>query len=305
MAELAAPFPLTVIAELLGIDEADREDFRALVRCGDRVARPASRRDDGRARRALGVHRGAHRGQAGAAGGGSRVAAGAGRGRRVPAQQGGALHVPPDAARGRERDHAHAPVGDGARPRTSTPTSGPRWPPIPRCSPAAWRSACAGSRPCTPSAGPPPRTPWSAGRAIGEGDYLCMLYASGNRDERVFGDDAARFDVRRPTNPMHLAFGFGEHVCLGASLARLEAPDLPGGAAGAVPRLRGDGLGRSGCSRRRWRASGRCRWCWRPRPEGRPGEARRAAPRPRRRRRSAAASRPSAPIGPARPRAAP
>ena len=28
MAELAAPFPLTVIAELLGIDEADREDFR-------------------------------------------------------------------------------------------------------------------------------------------------------------------------------------------------------------------------------------------------------------------------------------
>ena len=28
MAELAAPFPLSVIAELLGIDEADREDFR-------------------------------------------------------------------------------------------------------------------------------------------------------------------------------------------------------------------------------------------------------------------------------------
>lgn len=62
-----------------------------------------------------------------------------------------------------------------------------------------------------------------AGRSVSEGDYLCMLYASANRDERIFGDDASRFDVRRPVNPMHLAFGFGEHVCLGASLARLEA----------------------------------------------------------------------------------
>ncbi len=50
-----------------------------------------------------------------------------------------------------------------------------------------------------------------------------MLYASANRDERVFGEDASVFDVRRPVNPVHLAFGFGEHVCLGASLARLEA----------------------------------------------------------------------------------
>ena len=61
------------------------------------------------------------------------------------------------------------------------------------------------------------------GSRISEGDYLCMLYASGNRDERIFGEDATLFDVRRPTNPVHLAFGFGEHVCLGATLARLEA----------------------------------------------------------------------------------
>ena len=50
-----------------------------------------------------------------------------------------------------------------------------------------------------------------------------MLYASGNRDERAFGPDADRFDVTRPVNPAHLAFGFGEHLCLGAALARLEA----------------------------------------------------------------------------------
>jgi cytochrome P450 len=62
-----------------------------------------------------------------------------------------------------------------------------------------------------------------SGTQVRAGDYLCMLYASANRDERVFGPDAAEFDVRRRTVPVHLAFGFGEHVCLGASLARLEA----------------------------------------------------------------------------------
>jgi cytochrome P450 len=61
-----------------------------------------------------------------------------------------------------------------------------------------------------------------SGTQVRAGDYLCMLYASANRDERVFGPDAAVFDVRRQTVPVHLAFGFGEHVCLGASLARLE-----------------------------------------------------------------------------------
>jgi cytochrome P450 len=62
-----------------------------------------------------------------------------------------------------------------------------------------------------------------SGAAIAAGDYLCMLYASGNRDEAIFGADAGQFKVDRATNPMHVAFGFGEHVCLGASLARLEA----------------------------------------------------------------------------------
>jgi cytochrome P450 len=39
----------------------------------------------------------------------------------------------------------------------------------------------------------------------------------------VFGPTAGTFDVLRPVVPTHLAFGFGEHLCLGASLARLEA----------------------------------------------------------------------------------
>jgi cytochrome P450 len=61
------------------------------------------------------------------------------------------------------------------------------------------------------------------GQQISEGDYLVMLYASGNRDERAFGPTADRFDVGRPISPAHVAFGFGEHLCLGAPLARLEA----------------------------------------------------------------------------------
>ena len=61
------------------------------------------------------------------------------------------------------------------------------------------------------------------GEEISAGDFLVMLYASGNRDEAVFGPTAGQLDVRRPVTPTHVAFGFGEHLCLGAALARLEA----------------------------------------------------------------------------------
>jgi cytochrome P450 len=62
-----------------------------------------------------------------------------------------------------------------------------------------------------------------SGHPVHEGDYLIMLYASGNRDERVFGPTADTFDPFRAQSNAHLAFGFGEHLCLGAALARLEA----------------------------------------------------------------------------------
>jgi cholest-4-en-3-one 26-monooxygenase len=58
------------------------------------------------------------------------------------------------------------------------------------------------------------------GKTIKEGQSACLFYASGNRDEEVFADPFA-FRVDRQPNP-HIAFGMGEHVCLGAHLARLE-----------------------------------------------------------------------------------
>jgi cholest-4-en-3-one 26-monooxygenase len=58
------------------------------------------------------------------------------------------------------------------------------------------------------------------GQKIRAGDSLCLFYPSANRDEDVF-DAPFEFRVDRTPNP-HLAFGIGEHFCLGANLARLE-----------------------------------------------------------------------------------
>jgi cytochrome P450 len=60
-----------------------------------------------------------------------------------------------------------------------------------------------------------------SGTAIAEGDPVLLLYTSADRDEAAFGPTAGEFDVGRSPNP-HLAFGFGHHFCLGAALARLE-----------------------------------------------------------------------------------
>ncbi|MBP1687974.1 MAG: cytochrome family protein [Deltaproteobacteria bacterium] len=83
------------------------------------------------------------------------------------------------------------------------------------------------------------------GQKIREGDKVLMFYPSANRDEEVF-PEADRFDVGRTPND-HLAFGIGEHFCLGSNLARLEIrvmfeellrrlPDIE--LAGPVARLR-------------------------------------------------------------------
>jgi cytochrome P450 len=83
------------------------------------------------------------------------------------------------------------------------------------------------------------------GHKIRAGDRVVIWNASANRDEAAF-PDPDRFDVARAPND-HLAFGHGEHFCLGANLARLEVkvmieevlkrlPDME--LAGPVARLR-------------------------------------------------------------------
>jgi cholest-4-en-3-one 26-monooxygenase len=58
------------------------------------------------------------------------------------------------------------------------------------------------------------------GVKIRAGDQLALYYGSANRDEAVF-EDPFTFRIDRSPNP-HLAFGVGEHLCLGGHLARVE-----------------------------------------------------------------------------------
>lgn len=61
------------------------------------------------------------------------------------------------------------------------------------------------------------------GQKLPEGSAIMFLVASANRDDRKYpnGDE---FDVRahRKRRPRHLSFGWGNHACLGAALARVE-----------------------------------------------------------------------------------
>ena len=73
------------------------------------------------------------------------------------------------------------------------------------------------------------------GRTIPAHANVVVLLGSANRDERRFeGPD--RFDVGRDTRG-HVAFGFGAHFCLGASLARLEAKAALEAIVPQLPRL--------------------------------------------------------------------
>ena len=82
------------------------------------------------------------------------------------------------------------------------------------------------------------------GETLREGDQLILMYPAANRDPRVFADPDV-LDVQRNPNP-HLAFGFGPHFCMGASLARMELRVMFGELLRRLPdlRLAGDPLPR-------------------------------------------------------------
>jgi cytochrome P450 len=63
------------------------------------------------------------------------------------------------------------------------------------------------------------------GQEIREGEWVAMIYSSGNRDERVFADPW-RFDITRNPNP-HLGFGGrGPHFCLGNFVAKMQCREI-------------------------------------------------------------------------------
>ncbi len=62
------------------------------------------------------------------------------------------------------------------------------------------------------------------GKTIRQGDRIRWIMAAANRDPRAFAEPD-RFDVGRKPNP-HVSFGAGIHYCLGASLARIEGQEV-------------------------------------------------------------------------------
>ncbi|MFN0178513.1 MAG: cytochrome P450 [Gemmatimonadales bacterium] len=74
------------------------------------------------------------------------------------------------------------------------------------------------------------------GKQIKKGDRIRWIMAAANRDPRAF-PDPDRFDLSRSPNP-HLSFGSGIHYCLGATLARVEGQEVFRALAERFPDLR-------------------------------------------------------------------
>ncbi|HEX5392839.1 MAG TPA: cytochrome P450 [Rhodocyclaceae bacterium] len=57
------------------------------------------------------------------------------------------------------------------------------------------------------------------GQVMHAGDFVCLAYGSGNRDERQFPNPDV-YDINRKPKG-HLGFGGGVHACLGSAIARM------------------------------------------------------------------------------------
>jgi cytochrome P450 len=57
------------------------------------------------------------------------------------------------------------------------------------------------------------------GETMRQGDFVCLAYGSGNRDERQFANPDV-YDINRKPKG-HLGFGGGVHACLGSAIARM------------------------------------------------------------------------------------
>ena len=76
------------------------------------------------------------------------------------------------------------------------------------------------------------------GQRIRRGQLVAVVLAAANRDPEKFAEPD-RLDLARSDNP-HLAFGQGNHYCLGSQLAKLEAEIAVGSLLRRFPDLRGD-----------------------------------------------------------------
>lgn len=63
------------------------------------------------------------------------------------------------------------------------------------------------------------------GQEIKKGEWLYLSYKAANLDPKVF-TDPLRFDVERSNADRQISFGYGVHFCLGAQLARMELRSL-------------------------------------------------------------------------------
>ena len=239
VADFAAPLPVSVIAELLGVPVADRERFR---HWSDEAVRSTRRQDDGRppprALRDGGAARVPARDRRGAApraarGPALRARARRGRGRPALARRAGRELHPAPRRRQRDDDEPHRQRGARAAAHPDQLELLRR---EPERIPDAVEELLRYDGPVQLTSRMVVEDRELCGRRLRRGQQLVLLLAAANRDPAQFADpdrlDVARRDVR------HLAFGHGIHFCLGAQLARLEATLALEALVTRFPRLR-------------------------------------------------------------------